>query len=370
LPGVLGPSNVVVREPDVREGHVVLSLAGWREYDGPLSLVRPLLKNFVHQTESHFPSCGGQIEEHWVLDAVVEALGRDEALAFLGDLQRELEAHPSPEIDLDLDSYVERLRHRYYQPLPLRAAIRRYRQWSNLNERATPDARLDLLRELQRMYRLDRRPEIARYTLFRRTIFEKASAGIRDALDRLIDRLFHDLHRPATRLVELSDLQAALETPDDRRAFRRLAFPRVEPTHDIEVLTVGDREHGHVIMRSSVEDRRGATYTVAEPTHASEVGQVYRLFLMAGFPKAITETDRYLVLTDRDERIVGGVCYRELEEGMVHLDGIVVSRSLLARGLTSSLLEDFCARMANLGHRLVKTLFLLRRFYLKRGFRT
>jgi len=170
--------------------------------------------------------------------------------------------------------------------------------------------------------------------------------------------------------VELSDLQAALESPEDRRAFRRLAFPRVEPTQDIEVLTVGDREHGHVIVRSTVEDKRGESYTVAEPTHASEVGQVYRLFLMAGFPKTIAEADRYLVLTDRDERIVGGVCYRELPDGVIHLDGIVVTRSLLARGLTSALLEDFCARMSNLGHRLIKTLFLLRRFYQKRGFRT
>jgi GNAT superfamily N-acetyltransferase len=187
-------------------------------------------------------------------------------------------------------------------------------------------------------------------------------------LDRIIARLHQQPQRRAMELVELSDLQSLLETDTDRDAFRRLAFPRARRAETIEVKTVGDRERSHVVVRSRVSDRQGANYTVSEPTGPIEVGETYRLFLRAGYPKTISEHDRFLVVSNDHEQIVAGVCYQLAGDGIVHLDGVAVQPALYGRGIASALLEDFCARMTDARQRVVKTHFFLRGFYLKRGF--
>jgi long-chain acyl-CoA synthetase len=370
IPGLAGPTNVVVREPDFREGHLLMSLMGWKPYRGPASLVRPMLRDFFQRTFSNYPWCRRILDPAWILDACVEALGTREAARFLERLREEVSegAEIDSPVDLDIGGFLERLPHRYPKPLPLRAAIERYRRWADESPDATPGARLELLDELQRLYRLDRFPEIARYTLFRQTVFAAAPPRVREAFDRLLERLVRSPDRLATRMVELSDLQATMTDADARETFRRLAFPGAGPARHAEVLTVGDRERDHVVVRTEIIDRRGERYRISEPTHPSEVGQVYRLFLLAGFPKTVSEQDRFLVVTDRNEQIVGGVCFQVLDEIAVHLDGIAVTATLLDRGITTAVLEDLCVRLAEEGFRLVRTHYLLRRFYERRRF--
>jgi hypothetical protein len=374
VPGTVSPSNIVVPAPDFREGSLIQSLTGWRRYSGPHSLVRPLLRNFYRQTISHYPWLRPYLEETWICEACAEAIGPREAIDFLDELLAGLDADPLPEAGPDFIAKIraarDRLQQRYYVPLPLQGAIDRYGQWERVNAQATSSARLQQVEELVRLYRLDRFPEIARYTLFRHTYFARADLAVQDIYDRLLVQLFRRPERRSTQLVELSDLQAALSDPGDRRAFRRLAFPRGVAAQQLEVTTIGDREQERVIVRSRITDKLGESYQVSEPTQAAQVGQVYRLFLLGGFPKTITEQDRFLMASDAQERIVGGVCYQLLPGQVVHLDGIAVTRSLHDRGITSALLEDFCARMADLGIRAVRTHFFLRAFYQKRGFRT
>ena len=123
------------------------------------------------------------------------------------------------------------------------------------------------------------------------------------------------------------------------------------------------------MVRSLITDRHGHEYGVSEPAGPAEVGQLYRLFLKAGYPKTISEADRYLVATDEAEQIVGGVVYRNLDEDAVFLDGIVVTQALAERGIARAILADFCTRLTALGVGTIKTHFFLRRFYQKHGFR-
>jgi len=99
------------------------------------------------------------------------------------------------------------------------------------------------------------------------------------------------------------------------------------------------------------------------------MGVIYRMFFLSGFAKTVSERDRILVVENERNQIVGGVCYRPEEGGVVHLDGIVVTRALHDRGLTTAILEDFATRMAEAGHRVVRTHYVLPGFYQKRGFR-
>jgi long-subunit acyl-CoA synthetase (AMP-forming)/predicted GNAT family acetyltransferase len=372
IPGMVAPANIVVPEPDFRGGGTLNSISGWQRYDGPLSLMRPLVKNFYAHTVSHYPWVQEHLQLTWIFDACVEALGIDSAREFLVELGTELrdggDAGLDPELPAAAAAYLTELDRQYHVPLPLRSALARYHEWQRVNPQATAAARLEILGELKRLYRLDQYHEIARYYLFRHTYFQDATRSVHDAFDRLLHKLLRQRDKRATQLVDLSDLQAALVSPEDRLAFRRLAFPRARGAADVEVMTVGDRELSHIIVRSQIVDRQGVSYSVYEPTGPSEVGQVYRQFLLEGFPKTISERDRYLVVTNDREQIVGGVCYQLLDDGVVHLDGTAVTRTLHGRGITSALLEDFCTRMSDAGQRVIKTHFFLRGFYLRHGF--
>ena len=61
------------------------------------------------------------------------------------------------------------LEQRFYQPLSLRIAIVRFEEWERVNAQAPLRARLEVLDELTRLYRLDRHPE---------TVREEIRAGI------------------------------------------------------------------------------------------------------------------------------------------------------------------------------------------------
>ncbi len=372
VPGAATPTNIVVPEPDFREGATIISLTGWRPYRNTLSLVAPLLRNFYQQTAAHYPWCQPQLEARWIFDAVIEALGVAEGRLFLADLRRDLAREPIPgdcyAFAEALDQHLQGLQERYHVPLAVRCAIDRYLAWAEANPGATPSACDELLSELLRLYRLDRYPEIARYHLYRHTYFAAAEPDVRAAADRLLAELFRRPDRPATHLVELSDLQALLTSVADRALFARLVFPHARPAQQVEVLAVGAGGQRQVIVRSQITDRRGGGYEVREPLGPAEIGLVYRLFYRAGFPKTISEQDRYFVAADQAGEIVGGICYKNPDAAVAHLDGIVVAGSLRGRGLSTALLEDLCLRLTGQGVRVLKTHFFLRHFYLRHGF--
>ena len=373
VPGHLSPTNVVVPEPDYRAGATILSLGGWQDYDGPLSLVRPLIKNFYEQTAMHYPWSTATLDYSWIFNAVIEGLGFDEGQVFLHKLDSHLSEQATAaekELHADLTAYLAELGKAYYVHVPLRSAIQRYQEWESLNPGATPEAREDLITTLHKLYGIDRFGETARYYMYRQTYFGAAAEEICTAFDYLLDVMHENPGAPAISLPALSELQASLQDRDDRHVFGHLVFPRTREVPNLEVLAIGDRSIKHVVVKSEVMARDGTRYFVREATEPYEIGQLYRLFLHQRYTKRVNEDDQFLVLVDEMDRLVGGICYRVESERVVLLDGIVIARQLQNSGLGSALLEDFCMRMSNSGFEVVRTHFYRRNFYFKRSFVT
>jgi len=372
VPGMVTPSNVAVSEPDFREGARILSMTGWSDYGGPLDLVRPMLRNFFKQTTVTYPWTGRRLDLAWIADACVEALGLAAARGFLTELLAALEDQPPDgyrsQLGEVLQGYLRRLDEAPYESCALRGAVGRFRRWEQSNPDASPRARGQIVEEMLRLYGLDDQPELERYLLYRRTWFRRAPEPTLNAFDALIASLHRDPATPATRRVELSALQETLTEPEDRHAFQRLAFPHSAADQPAQLLAVGDSDHRQVIVSTRIQDKTGTAYTVREPVEPSEYGRLYRLFFKSGYYKTISERDSFVIVLDAQERIVGGISWKDIEPGVVHLNGIVVATPLLGRGISSVLIEDFCARMANLGHQAVTTLFVLRPFFERHGF--
>jgi hypothetical protein len=179
IPGMVTPSNVVVPDPDWRQDRLVISLGGWRPYTGPLSLVRPLLKNFLRLPASHFPGCGPLLDDGWVLEAVAEALGQTPAHAFLkelvADLAREDLAEAGPGFAAQVRDFAATLAAGYRVSLALESAVERFRDWRAANPGAAPGASLDQIEALSRLYHLDDLGEPTRFALFARTYFARSA---------------------------------------------------------------------------------------------------------------------------------------------------------------------------------------------------
>ena len=373
VPGSPAPTNVVVLEPDYRQGATILSLGGCHDYKGPLSVVRPLLKNFYKQTIMHYPWAAELLDLNWIFDACIEALAPEEGLEFLRALETELRMHPLDSEEAftrKLEDYLAEFGQTYYAPIPLRCAIERYIEWGEANPEATHEAKENQIDTLYRLYSVKRFGEIARYHMYRHTYFAEASAEVRMAFDYLLTILHEKPGVPAISSPALSELQASLPTKGDRHVFGHLVFPRARDGHDLEVLTTGDRSIKQVVVKSHIKAHDGTEYYVREATEPSEIGQLYRLFLTQRFSKTVSEYDRFFVVVDNLDRLVGGVCYEIEGEKVVYLDGVVIARQLHGGGLGSALLEDFCMRMANQGFDVVRTHFYRRSFYLKRSFQT
>jgi hypothetical protein len=350
LPGHILPTNVVVPDTEYRSDVRVLSLAGWRRYEGPGSLVEPMRRHFFEQATGHYPGLRDRLDPLWIAEAAAEGLGTETACRFLDDLLAEggggLDA-------ARVRDFRDGLQRAYRRPLALESAIARYARWRDSNAKAPPAARRKLAARMLRLYALEALGDIARYTLYRHTYFAESPDAVKSALDTLLRRLCERPGDPPTRMVELSEVQAALDGADDRRAFGELVFPHAATLQEAEVAAAPGKARALVV--SHVVDARGRSYTVREPLGPSEIGRLYRLLSEAGQHPA--GAPRHLVLLDSEERVAGGITWRPAGPRVARVEAIVLAPPVVALGLAEPLVEDFCARLASAGYAAVHTDF-------------
>ena len=373
VPGTISPSNVAIPQMDFRESAVILSLAGWSQYAGTLSLVEPMVQDFYCKTGSIYPWCTNQLSVNWIFDGCVEALGKEEATKFLEKLQHDLRSSSmacftATDFRSHLDHYLDVTIKQYYLPVALFSAIDQYQDWYRMNPLTTADGREQTCLELLELYKLPSNPELLRYFLYRHTYFSDAAEATLAAFDRLLSRMAEKPEGLAIQLVELSDLQSGLEDHDDKNIFSRMVFPRLQGEHGFDFMKVGESQQAHLVVRFPLEDKSGRSYTLREPIAAREIGQLYQLFFREKYPKEITGSDHQYVLTDENEKIVGGITYRYIEDHNILLDGLVVTSSLQGKGIASNMIENFFASMAAQGIEVIKAHFLFGNYYLKHFF--
>lgn len=373
VPGIISPNNVVVPELAFRQSAVIVSLTGWTIYKNTVSLVGPIIQDFYCKTEALYPWVSKQIDVTWIFDACIEALGREEAMGFLENLRRDLEVKPVYYIDngnlaVDLERYLATNAKKYYLPLALYSAIDQYSEWYKMNPLTTATAKEQTLFELLELYKLQNYPELVRYYFYRHSYFTDAPETIQQNFDKLIDKMMTDTNVLPIQLVELSSLQSVISGTEDKNIFSRMVFPRLMSEQKIDFMKVGERMKEHLVVKFLLTDKSGRQYTQRDPVEPREIGQLYQLFFRENYPKEISSTDHHYVVTDENDKIIGGMTWRNLENDNILMDGIVVTSSLQGRGIASGMIGNFFTSMAARGVKVVKAHFLLGNYYLKHHF--
>ncbi len=373
VPGAISPANVAIPEMDFRESAVILSLSGWSEYKNTLSLIEPMLQDYYCKTASIYPWCRSQLDVSWIFDACIEALGKEEASVFLRKLQHDLKSKSvtcfdTTEFKVHVDLYLKNSDKRYYLPVALFSAIDQYQDWYKMNPLTTAAAREQICIELLELFKLHQYAELVRYFLYRHTFFSNSPDEIHTAFEKLLLRMEEQPDGMAIQLIELSDLQSCLHDPDDKNVFSRMVFPRLQGEQGFDLMKIGENQKEHLVVRFPFQDKSGRNFMLREPVSAREIGQLYQLFFRENYPKEISDTDHQFVLIDDDEKIVGGMTFRYIEDNNILLDGLVVNSTLHGKGIASSMIENFFASMAARGVGVVKAHFLFGNYYLKHFF--
>ncbi|MCD6598028.1 MAG: AMP-binding protein [Bacteroidales bacterium] len=374
LPGLITPENVVVPELDYLDTATIQSLTGTTKYESTLSLIQPLVWNFYNKTTSHYPWCNKQLDLNWIFDACIEILGQEKSNIFLKELKEELEGkalilYDDLNLQHELENYIKRREEKYYLPIALFNAIDQYKEWETLNPGATSYAKEQMIFELSSLFRLNKFPEIVRYNFYYKTYFNTHDKAVKNAFKDLLLRINENVTIPAFQHTELSDLQSTLSCEEDSQVFSRMVFSRLQNYQKIDLLKIGEDKDEHIVVTTELTDKNGIKYNVREPIDPSEIGQLYRLFFEENYPKSISEMDKHILVLDKHDHVIGGLCYIPLENDIVLLDGAAVTTSLKGRGIGSAMIEDFSARMAVIGTKVIKAHYLHGSFYLKLNFK-
>jgi long-subunit acyl-CoA synthetase (AMP-forming)/predicted GNAT family acetyltransferase len=373
VPGTISPNNVVVPEIAFRQNAIIVSLTGWTSYRNTVSLVGPIVQDFYCKTAALYPWCSQQLDITWIFDSCIEALGREEAMVFLETLRKDLEQKPVYYIDNgnladDLKGYISASKKKYYLPLALFSAIEQYSEWYKMNPLTTATAKEQTLFELIELYKLQGYPDLVRYYFYRNSYFMDVPETVKLNFDKLLGKMMSEPNILPIQLVELSALQSVIAGGEDKNIFSRMVFPRLMNEQKIDFMKVGEKLKEHLVVKFLLTDKFGTQYTQRDPVEPREVGQLYQLFYRENFPKEISAEDHHLVVTDENDKIIGGMTWRNLENNNVLMDGVVVTSSLQGRGIASGMIENFFTSMAARGVRVVKAHFLLGNYYLKHFF--
>ncbi len=374
LPGFVAPENVVVPEIDFSDNVKILSISAFKKTNNVKDLIFAIYTNFYQKTIAHYPFLEKYLRKTWIFHALVEATGKKQAFNILSDFINEIEKlKKNTENQLFLleaaKDYIEKSKKKHYLPLALFNAIDRYIHWNKRNPQASTMAKIQTIDELLELYKLNKYTEIVRYKFYRETYFSKSSENVKKLFDKVLTRIYKEPETLAVQLTELSDLQAELTSEEDKIIFNKLVFPDLKDKKLIDFKKVGEEKSEHLIVSSKITDNKNIEYTMREPIDASEVGEVYKLFFKENYPKEISQMDKHYVVVNKREQVIAGLCYKELENNVVLIDGMAVTSALQSQGIGSKMMSDFFSRMKAKGFEKVKAHFLFGNYYLKHNFK-
>jgi long-chain acyl-CoA synthetase len=374
IPGAVSPKNIMVPELDFKESAIIISLTGYEHYKGIEDLLVPMIKNFYQKTVALYPWGGSHLKYNWIYKAMLESLGKEETFELLEEWRRFLKSTDdtylkTPALETSIDEFIREQKHKHYYPLKIHSAISNYEQWLKLNPDATKEAREQTVYEILDLFKIFKHSEIERFYFYRHTYFNDASPRVQQAFARLLDKMEEKPETETIQLIELSDLQATLEHPVDRRIFSKMVFPKMKHYQEMDFVKVMDKNKEQIIVQTIIKDKSGLTYTMREPRDAAEVGRLYQLFYEENYPKTVSQQDRYFVVIDKFDRVIGGLSYRILENNIVRLDGTAVTSPLQGKGIGSAMINDFFTRMAAKDVAVIKAHYLLGNYFLKHNFK-
>ncbi len=369
IPGEALPENITVDSP----GPMFISLGNIRFCSKKLDLIKSIVENFYLKVAAAYPWAEKILDPTWIFDACFEVWDEERAADFLARLQKELETEDFEvewfgSLRQQLGIYLSEIRKDPVLPVSVLWAIRRYKEWELSRTEVEEEEKEKKVLELISEYQILHRPEWIRFYFYRHTYFSSLPAEATRAFEKLLSRMKERPDKRPVQFLELSELQSFLKRKIDLQVFSRMVFPLSSQVKEPGFIKSGDFGQERVVIKSVISDHQGNQFTFRQTYDPSEIGQLYRLFLRANYPRVISQTNQNMVLIDAEGILAGGISFRNLSNQVVFIEGIVVSENYRNRGLGKAMLRDFIGRMTGFGLKMIMTHYLIPFFFMKEGF--
>lgn len=372
------PREVIISRGEVTRGVRLANITGRAPFTRELDIIVALHQGFYRALSHNCPRLRDCLTPELMFEAVLEALGEKRGREVLSACRRQAEDREisNPQLrelcekSAEFDREIEK---DGFRPLPLRAAVQRYRRWSKLNPGSTPEARLRTVLGVYRWHKLDdiedRYPEV-RVRLFRETFWADAPAPLAEALDLAIQKLRGAADPQQQILRRVSELRMDVRLGKEDDAYMTwLTYPHLEPTQKPKLVTADLSEKPGVHLSTTISDSKGAQYEIRPAGSPREVARLTRLFRFSKLPVKINPRHEALVVLDERKNIVAGWLYWMLEPTHAFVHGVVIAPSFRGRGLSRAMVADFLGRLRSHGVRLLTVDYVLPDFWMKMGFK-
>lgn len=367
---VPSPGKIVVPIHDYHVGGRLVSIAGITEVLSNLEFMENLENLFVRATENEFPQFKLQVDTDIIYHAMREALGQKHFPEFINSLLED-ERISTTRRD-DLLRFLNSTDEKGFQPKSVYFATRRYHRWLFINQGATLNAKAHFLKDLYKDYNIqDSEAEYpdARIQLFLNTVFSETDVQLKEYLSHLAQNLRQRAIDGGTLQSEISQFIGANEMEEYSSFFlKRLAFPELPPSEDIELIATRSTALDEIEIMISRHDSKGTAFRIRRAMHPKEIIQLQQHFVRARMDVNFTHEHKFLVALNKKGSVIGGLFYLDHGDDIVYMDKVVVSENHRGGGVSRGLLNEFVNRMRNAQKKMITTGFLHPGYFYKFGF--
>ncbi|NQV29890.1 MAG: GNAT family N-acetyltransferase [Candidatus Marinimicrobia bacterium] len=363
--------KIIVPIHDYHVGGRLISISGIKAVNSELEFLENLEASFVRKTEQDFQDFHLEVKTDIIYHAIHEALGAKRSGNFFEAILNGVETSSSRRDDLEL--FLSGVAEHGFQNKSVYFAIRRYHRWLLINHDATLNAKAHFLKDLYRDYNIqDSEAEFpdARVQLFSRTVFSETDAEFKEYLSRLARDLRQREFDGGSLQSEISQHISSHEL-DEYCAFflKRLAFPELPPSEDIELIATRSTALDEVEIMISRHDSKGTTFHIRRAMQPKEIIQLQQLFINARMDVNFSQEHKFLIALNKKERVIGGLFYLDQGGDTVYMDKVVISENYRGGGVSRGLLNEFVNRMRNAKKLMITTGFLHPGYFYKFGFK-
>ncbi len=364
------PAKIIIPIHDYHIGGRLVSITGICEEENELAFLENLETYFATDTQKTFSKFDLEVDPKIIYYAIREALGQKHTDNFFNAVLRD--PNTSTERVDEIETFLKDVQKHGFQTKTVHFATRRYHRWLSLNKGATLNAKAHFIKDLYRDYNIQgSEPEYpdARVQLFYWTVFSEAQEALKEYLSALARKLRHHTLDGNSLQSEISQYINE-NTLDTYEAFflKRLAFPQLPPSEDIELIATRSTALNEVEIMISRHDNKGGIYRIRRAIHPKEIIQLQRLFVKASMDVGFTQEHKFLVALNSTGRVIGGLFYNFESDNLVYMDKVVVSENQRGSGVSKGLLDEFVNRMRNDHKNMIVTGFLQPSFFYKFGF--
>ncbi len=368
--------NIIVPEHDYQTGERFISIAERKKSKGLRYLIRDFYKQLIGPGESAYSFLKGESIWSYVFSGAIEALGEEEGLLALEEMQHASGEDDGPlqkEMAGALRAFLGTVRQRGYLPRRLFFAIKRFHRWKQLNQDAAKTAQALTLNEFYETYQLtgleNRFPE-TRTRFFLETVFENSSEKLQSVLRDIIRKQHKGEYGTKETLAVLSKILKDYDLSESELYFlTRLSYPHLKPTDTAFFIEETEDTAGSPGVVVRLEDYDGNQFWIRQAMSPKEISRLHQLFLDNNLPVNFRTDDHFLVAVSERGFIIGGLFYNYIDQKTVHMDKIVVANRFRKKGISEGLMNEFFNRLRDEHVDFVTTGFLRPEYFYRFGFK-